>query len=65
MASQPPETPFYNDTENAALWQDIASLYEGYLGRHSEHWSQREEMFVTVINDVHARLRDGVRRPQL
>ena len=65
MPSQPPETPFYDNEENTVLWRDMSRLYEEFVGPDSAQWSEREERFVTVLNDVHTRLRETVRRPQL
>lgn len=62
MPSRPPETSFYNDAENELLWRDMSRLYEQFLGPDSEKWSGREERFVTVLNDVHVKLRELPRR---
>lgn len=65
MLSPPPPTPFYADAENETLWRDITRLYEQFLGRDSQQWSSREERFVTVLNDLHVRLREMPRRARV
>ena len=65
MPSRPPETKFYEDEENKELWRSVTRLYEQFLGPDWEQWSEREERFLTVFNDVHVRLRETPRRAQV
>lgn len=56
MPSRPPETPFYNDSDNATLWRDISRTFEDFVGDGSD---KRQERFVTVVEDVLVRLREN------
>lgn len=55
MPSRPPETPFYEDDNNATLWRDISRTFEDFVGGEPE----RKERFVTVLEDVLVRLRES------
>lgn len=61
MPSRPPETKFYDNAENKELWRSISRLYEDFLGPDLEQWSEREERFVVVLNDVQVKLRETPR----
>lgn len=55
MPSRPPETEFYQDDANATLWRDISRVYEDFVSDGAEN---REERFITVVEDVLVRLRE-------
>lgn len=65
MPSLPPKTRFYDNDENAELWRDMSRAYEQFLGRDSENWSEREERFVTVLNDIRVAIRETPRHASI
>ena len=65
MPSRPPETKFYDDAENVELWRSVTRLYEDFCGPDSEKWSEREDRFVIILNDVRSRVRETPRKAQV
>lgn len=59
MPSHPPETVFYAEDENYKLWRVISRLYEEFCGLDETQWSERQEMFKTVVNDIIGRLENA------
>ena len=58
MPSRPPETKFYHNPENYTLWRDISRTFEDFCGGDEAAWPERQERFVTVLNDVLVDLRE-------
>jgi hypothetical protein len=63
MPSRPPETKFYEDTENSALWRDLSRQYEDFLGDKESEWTTRRGRFETIVNDMLVRLREVKQEP--
>lgn len=59
MPAPPPETPFYDDNDNAELWRDESRLFENFVGGEP----QRIERFITVVEDILVRLREARTTP--
>lgn len=53
MPARPPDTQFYENTENYTLWRDVSRLFEDWAPIDAP---ERTERFVTVLKDILSRL---------
>jgi hypothetical protein len=59
MPSHPPDTEFYDEPRNAALWRDLSRTFENFAGEDEARWPERREVFTAVAGDVLNRLKEA------
>jgi hypothetical protein len=59
VPSHPPDTEFYDEPRNAALWRDLSRIFEDFAGEDEPRWPERREVFAAVVQDVLSRLEGG------